>query len=266
MTTLGTANIAHHPGDDPGRGDSLKARGIAKPRCGICQFRLSTGKQPSSVDAEGHTALLCEAEAPGLLPEFGISARRGCTSCTNIFNFLLRHGAVQADLQQRGARWLEIRIVRSDKTAQNFVFVTDPTFSPEELSRIYPPLGRGLAAAAIKGTAEDQTLGLAKHWWEMCTREHHCRVGPCSYIPHRLLRLEHNDDDEAATHVSLVENLAGPVEYVALSHRWSEETKAVSLLTSNRHQMSQRGLVSSQLPRLSAYISASAEKIRAACC
>lgn len=254
----------NHPEDGPFPGELLKARGMAKPRCGICQFRLSSGKQPSSVSEIEYTASDCEDEAAGLLPDLQVSAHRGCTSCKNILNFFLRQGAVKAELQRRGARWLEIRIARSDKTFQDFIFMTDPTFSPDELSRIYPPLGRGLTAAEIKSTAENQTLDQARHWWEMCSREHRCQVGPCSYIPRRLLRLEHSAD-EAATVISLVEDLAEPVEYVALSHRWSEETKAVSLLASNRRQMLDNRLLSSGLPRLRMYLAVSTVNIRTTC-
>lgn len=157
-----------------------------------------------------------------------------------------------------------MRIVRSDETIQDFVFMTDPTFSPEELIRIYPPLGRGLRADEIKSTAESQTIDQARQWWETCSREHHCQGGPCSYIPRRLLRLEHSAD-EAATVISLVEDLAEPVEYVTLSHRWSEETKVVSLLTSNRRQMLDNGILSSDLPRLSMYIAVFVVDIRTTC-
>lgn len=254
----------NHPEDGPFPGEPLRARGMAKQRCGICQLPLSTGKQPSSVSENEYTVYDCETRAAGLLPDLQVSANRGCTSCRNILNFFLRQCAVRADLQRRGVRWLEFRITRLDKTSQECVFMTDPTFSPEELSRIYPPLGRGLTAAEIKGTAENQTLDQARHWWEICRREHHCQVVPCSYIPRRLLRLEHTADD-AATVVSLVEDLAKPVEYVALSHRWSEETKAVSLLNSNRRQMLDNGLLSSELPCLSMYLAVSTVNIRTSC-
>lgn len=250
----------NHPEGGPSPVESLESRGMAKPRCGICQFRLSTGKQPSSVSENEYTVSDCEDEAAGLLPDLQVSAHRGCTSCRNILNFFLRQGAVKAEIRRPAARWLEIRITRSDKTFQDFVFMTDPTFSPDELSRIYPPLGRGLRAAEIKSTADNQTLDQARHWWEICSREHHCQVGPCSYIPRRLLRLKYTADD-AATVVSLVEDLTEPVEYVALSHRWSEETKAVSLLTSNRRQMLDNGLLSSDLPCLSMYIAVSTVRI-----
>lgn len=159
----------NHPEDGPFADEPHKARGMAKPRCGICQFRLSVGKQPSIVSENEYTVSDCEAEAAGLLPDFQVSAHRGCTSCKNLLNFFLRQGAVKADLRRRGAPWLEIRITRSDKTFQDFVFMTDPTFSPDELSRIYPPLGRGLRTAEIKSTAENQTLDQARHWYPALT-------------------------------------------------------------------------------------------------
>lgn len=53
--------------------------------------------------------------------------------------------------------------------------------------------------------------------------------------------------------VQLMQDLTEPVEYLTLSHRWSEETLDVSLVNSNRSDRMENGIMSSDLPRLGEY-------------
>lgn len=226
------------------------ARAAGKPRCGVCLFPLGPGARSSNVDVDEDLYPIKHTMAKSTLREFQVSAARGCTFCDSILNFALGRGAVQVKFKQ-ASHWRGVVISRENGTFENFLLLAPPNKSHEELNnQEFNFVCRGLGAASIKGTAEDEVLDKARLWWDRCTREHHCRPQPCSYIPHRLLRIDHRPD-ETATVVWLVEDLTAPVEYVALSHRWSEETKAVSLVNSNRRQRMEKGVLSSNLPRLS---------------
>lgn len=130
------------------------------------------------------------------------------------------------------------------------VFLAPP--NEENYNQGHSSICRGLGTVSIRGTAENWVLDEARLWWERCTQEHNCRAEPGTYIPRRLLRVERASGQTAGV-VRLVEDLAEPVEYVALSHRWSEETKAVSLVNSNRCKRMEEGVLSSALPRLSEF-------------
>lgn len=236
--------------DDPFQIEDDYARGAGQPRCGVCLFPLGTGARPSNVDVDEDLSRIQHTMANSTLREFQVSAARGCAYCINILNFALGHGAVQLRLKQ-GSEWRGIVIYRENGTSENFLFVAPPNKSHKDLNnRGYNFVCRGLGAASIKGTAEEEVLDKARLWWDRCDREHKCRPQPCSFIPRRLLRVEHCPD-ETATVVWLVEDPTTPVEYVALSHRWSEETRSVSLVNSNRRQRMENGVLSSDLPRLS---------------
>lgn len=229
--------------------ESSSARGEGHPKCGVCLFPLCPDAKPSHIDVERlslirNTAVLSTGRA------FQMSADRGCTSCRAVSDFAAEHGAVDLELEQRSS-WWEIAIYRDDGTSESFVFLAPPDKTPEDMDdQEHNSICRGHGAASIKGTVEDEVLGKARLWWERCIREHRCQTGPSSFRPRRLLRLEHSPD-ETETVVRLVQDLTEPVEYVALSHRWSEETLAVSLVNSNHSERMEKGLLSSDLPRLS---------------
>lgn len=225
------------------------ARGAGKPRCGVCLFHLVPEAKPSNVDTDEDLSLIENTWARSTRREFQASADRGCPFCRNILHFALNHGATDLSLKQQSA-WRGVSITMDNGTVEPFVFLAPP--NDEDYDQGHSSICRGLGTASIKGTAENKVIDQARLWWENCTREHDCRAGPCTYIPRRLLRLE-RDSDQTAAVVRLVEDLTEPVEYVALSHRWSEETKAVSLINSNRCERIERGVLISTLPRLSEF-------------
>lgn len=225
------------------------ARGPGKPRCGVCLFHLVPEAKPSNVDTDEDLSLIKNTWARSTRREFQASADRGCPFCRNILNFALNLGATDLSLKQQ-SDYRGISIAMQDGTFEPFVFLMPP--SDEDPDPGHSSICRGIGTVSIKGTAENEVLDEAKLWWERCTQEHNCRAGPCTYIPRRLLRVERASGQTAAV-VRLVEDLTEPVEYVALSHRWSEETKAVSLVNSNRCERMEEGVLSSTLPRLSKF-------------
>ncbi|KAJ0109411.1 Uncharacterized protein J7T55_000336 [Diaporthe amygdali] len=235
----------------PFRGEPKGSRGAGKPRCGVCLFLLSPGAHPSNIDADKDITQTVGTYLKFTRKEFVASADRGCTSCRNILKFALHRGAIQLESDQ-GPFWRGISISDSRMTHGYFIFLTQHTIPMTDSYQGYPLICRGNATANLEGTAENRVLDRARRWWEMCNSEHNCRRRPCSYIPRRLLRIEHNSDETASV-VWLVEDLTEPVEYIALSHRWSEETKAISLLNSNRCQRIEEGLPCSHLPHLSEF-------------
>lgn len=225
------------------------ARGAGKPRCGVCLFHLVPGAKPSNVDADEDLSLIENTWARSTRREFQASAGRGCIFCRNILNFALNHGATDLSLKQQ-SNWRGVSITMENGTVEPFVFLAPP--NAENYNQGHSSICRGVGAVSIRGTAENEVLDEARRWWEGCTQEHNCRAEPCTYIPRRLLRVERASGQTAAV-VRLVEDLTEPVEYVALSHRWSEETKAVSLVNSNRCERMEKGVLSSALPRLSEF-------------
>lgn len=223
------------------------ARGAGKPRCGVCLFHLVPGAKPSNVDADEDLSLIENTWARSTRREFQASADRGCPFCRNILNFALNHGATDLSLKQQSG-WRGVSITMENGAVEPFVFLVPP--NDENYYKGHSSICRGLGTASIKGTAENEVLDEARLWWERCTQEDGCRAGPCTYTPRRLLHVEPASGQTAAV-VRLVEDLTEPVEYVALSHRWNEETKAVSLVNSNRCQRMEEGVLSSELPRLS---------------
>lgn len=225
------------------------ARGAGKRRCGVCLFHLVPEAKPSNVDADEDLYLIVNTWVRSTRREFQASADRGCPFCRNILNFALNQGATDLSLKQQ-SEWRGVSITMENGAVQPFVFLVPP--NDEDHAPGHSSICRGLETMSIKSTAENEVLDEARLWWERCTQEHYCRTGPCTYSPHRLLRVERASGQTAAV-VRLVEDLAQPVEYVALSHRWSDETKAVSLVNSNRCERMEEGVLSSALPRLSEF-------------
>lgn len=236
--------------NDPFKYEDPSARGAGKPRCGVCLFPLVGGATASNVDADEDLSLFKSSWATSTRREFRASAARGCTYCASILSFAHDNGAIELKLSQRDF-WRGIVIIKDLRGShETFVFLAPPGKTHEDLDGgKHSSIGRGVGAASIKCSAENEVLDKARSWWETCSEKHDCRTGPRCDTPTRLLRLEHSPD-ENATVVWLVEGITQPAEYVALSHRWSEETKIVSLVNSNWLERIEKGMSSTDLPRL----------------
>lgn len=248
--------------EDRFAGEHEGARGAGKPRCGVCLFPLVAGATASNVDADEDLSFIKSTRVEFTTKGFRASANRGCTYCARILSFARDNGAIDLDMFHFHF-WRRIHITYKDfrRDPTTFVFLAAlGKFHGDLDSGRHSSIGRGLGAASIQGTYEIEVLDKARLWWEMCSKEHDCRLGPRHYTPSRLLRLEHRPD-EAATVVWLVEGMTEPVEYVALSHRWSKETEAVSLFNSNRHERIKTGMLGFKLPRLSESASTSSAHV-----
>lgn len=217
---------------------SSDSRGAGNPNCGVCLLPLRKGARPSNVDADlvhyyGQAFGLKEVEA---------SSSRGCRFCRNIFKFALSCGA--DDLWVRHDFHLFLIATKSDGTFTRFIFTVPLKVPCEDLPRGLR-LCRGRETIKMTSTADDHVIDQAKLWWETCMRKHKCQEGYRPYKPTRLLRLEPND-----TVIRLV-TVTQPVQYVALSHRWSKETEEISLSSLNLYQRIEMGILITQLPRLS---------------
>lgn len=222
----------------------------SNPRCGVCLFPLGPGTWPSKMDIKEE----CNRDPRRFGPEeldVEASASRGCTFCNNIDKFGLQCRAVELSLDKNG-----VSLTKSDGTITSFIFVVPPTRLyndlPRELERECSLLGkhrlcRGLGTIKMNSTADYHVLDQAKLWWETCVRRHNCQGGRSSFTPTRLLRIEHRSDDTVIRLVAVTQ----PVQYVALSHRWSQETEKISLSRSNQLERMGKGILSIELPRLS---------------
>lgn len=224
---------------------SERGRGASHPRCGVCLFLLKPGIRASNNDTEEKICYLAEWFGR---KGFEASARRGCTICKKIIKFALRCGAPELCIDKDGT-CRRITIFKSDGTWTNFIFVVPPTAPYADLLRYPHRLCRGLGTIKMKSTADDHVLDRAQLWWEMCIRDHKCQEGRCSYTPTRLLRLENRFDDT----IVWLTTVAEPVQFVALSHRWSKETEKISLSSLNLHERMENGIPSTELPRLSEF-------------
>lgn len=210
------------------------------PNCGVCLLPLSKGARPSNIDAD-HVHFWGQVFGP---KEIEASSSRGCEFCRNISKFALSCGG--DGLWVRHDWHLFVVAPKSDGTFKRFIFTVPPEAPCEDL----PPairLCRGRETVKMRSTADDHVLDQAKLWWETCVRKHKCQEVQCTYKPTRLLRLEPEPNDT----VIRLATVTQPVQYVALSHRWSKETEEISLTWSNLHQRIDNGILIAQLPRLS---------------
>ncbi|EHK24031.1 uncharacterized protein TRIVIDRAFT_128569, partial [Trichoderma virens Gv29-8] len=94
-----------------------------------------------------------------------------------------------------------------------------------------------------------EALDQAAKWLTECRASHEeCRVSDAAFVPNRLLYL--GDDRTDSNTLELVEKPDRPIPYAALSHRWTKETPAKSLLTSNLLDRKQHGMPIASLPRM----------------
>lgn len=211
------------------------------PNCGICLLPLSKGARPSNIDADPHDRFGRQVFGP---KEIEASSSRGCEFCRNLFKFAL--SCCTDGLWVRHEWHLFLVAPKSDGTFTRFIFTVPPEVPCEDL----PPairLCRGRETIEMTSTADDHVIDQAKLWWETCVRKHKCQEVYRTYKPTRLLRLEPKPNDTVVRLVTVTQ----PVQYVALSHRWSKETEEISLTSSNLHQRIEKGILVAQLPRLS---------------
>lgn len=183
------------------------------------------------------------------LKEVEASSSRGCEFCREILKFALSCGAIDLSTDQASdPRCLEV--ITSDETSSRFIFVVPLAFPYEPRRKaLKSRLCRGKETIKMNSTADDHVIDQAKLWWEACIRKHKCQPVSCSYKPTRLLRLEHKSNDTVIWLVTVTQ----PVQYVTLSHRWSKETEEISLSWSNLHRRMERGILATELPRLSKF-------------
>lgn len=228
---------------------SNSTRRAGNPCCGVCLFPLSKGVRPSNADADPRY----ESREKFGLKAVEASSSRGCRFCRRIFRLALSCGAVGLCIDQRDEPRM-LTVTKSDGTSTRFIFMVPMDFPWRKLPRTYR-LCRGRETIKMTSTADDDVLDQAKLWWEICMRKHKCQEVHHSFKPTRLLRLEHKPDNTVIWLVSVT----SPVQYVALSHRWSKETAETSLCSSNLQQRVEKGILVTELPRLSKFTFATSD-------
>ncbi|KAL6696888.1 heterokaryon incompatibility domain-containing protein [Trichoderma pleuroticola] len=226
--------------------------------CGACLFELTPTAESLPSDISGRYEYAF-AESDDY--EFGFadlikSSKRGCDRCKALASAFESLGAAgfevarwEPNLNSPGSPLLEIP--SADGTSQVFEICSSEApldkavfFADEPSPHIVLCRGHKLS----RTTGDDETLDQAAKWLTECRTSHgECRVSDAEFVPNRLLYLGNGRADSNI--LELVEKPA-TVPYAALSHRWTKETPAKSLLTSNFLDRKQHGMPIANLPRM----------------
>ncbi|KAJ4861465.1 heterokaryon incompatibility protein (HET) domain-containing protein [Trichoderma breve] len=228
--------------------------------CGVCLFELNpTAKSHAlSSDIGGRYEYAFEESDDH---EFSFadlikSSKRGCDRCKALASAFESFGVAgfevarwEPHLNSPGSPLLEI--TSADGTSQVFEICSSETpldrpvfFADDPLPHVV--LCRGYKLS--RTTGDNEALDQAAKWLTECRTSHgECRVSDAEFVPNRLLYL--GDSRTDSNILELVEKAAA-VSYAALSHRWTKETPAKSLLTSNFLDRKQNGMPIAYLPRM----------------
>ncbi|KAL6827918.1 heterokaryon incompatibility domain-containing protein [Trichoderma camerunense] len=226
--------------------------------CGACLFELNPTAKSLSSDIGGRYEY---AFAESDDHEFSFtdlikSSKRGCDRCKALASAFESFGVAgfevarwEPHLNSPGSPLLEIS--SADGTGQVFEICSSeapldrPVFFADDPSP-HVVLCRGYKLSRTTGDSE--ALDQAAKWLTECRTSHgECRVSDAEFVPNRLLYL--GDSRTDSNILELVEKPA-PVPYAALSHRWTKETPAKSLLMSNFLDRKQNGMPIAYLPRM----------------
>ncbi|KAL7955819.1 heterokaryon incompatibility domain-containing protein [Trichoderma compactum] len=226
--------------------------------CGACLFELNPTAKSLSSDIGGRYEYAF-AESDG--HEFSFadlikSSKRGCDRCKALASAFESFGVAgfevarwEPHLNSPGSPLLEI--ASADGTSQVFEICSSETpldravfFADDPLPHVVLCRGHKLS----RTTGDNEALNQAVEWLTECRTSHgECRVSDAEFVPNRLLYL--GDGRADSNILELVEKPA-PVPYAALSHRWTKETPAKSLVTSNFLDRKQHGMPIANLPRM----------------
>ncbi|KAL6871744.1 heterokaryon incompatibility domain-containing protein [Trichoderma longibrachiatum] len=239
--------------------DKLKALVHKKEKqwCGACLFELPPTAKSLPSDISGrYEYAFAESDSHDFTPALlANSSERGCDRCTALASALEKLGVAdfkeaswQPNLNSPGSPTLEITDANDALHVFELCSSEAPLEEPAFFTDDAPPhavLCRGYKIS--RTTGDDEALDQAAKWLKNCQAHEKCQVEHAGFVPTRLLYLgpERTDTDV----LDLVENMES-VPYAALSHRWTDETPSISLLTTNLSARRQHGMPIVSLPRM----------------
>lgn len=182
------------------------------------------------------------------------SQERGCKPCANMLEFLKQDMGPEALASEPKLQWRTrayhtgwpCLIVEGPQEHSYFqVFVETSPYDADIIDkRLHPCMN--ISEDISGSTADDVAIGRAETWLAECKASHEKCKKVQEFVPTRLLSI--SEDTER---LFLVENQGGRlVEYAALSHRWSEATKSMSLTKSSHARILKDGIPLNRLPRM----------------
>ncbi|KAL7930801.1 heterokaryon incompatibility domain-containing protein [Trichoderma chlorosporum] len=227
--------------------------------CGACLFELNpTAKSlPSDIDGRYEYGFAKSDDREFSFADLIKSSKRGCGRCATLASAFESLGAAGFEV----ARWWPnfnspgspfLDIPNADDTSQAFELCSAEAPLDKAVLFADDPAPHAVLCRGYKlsrSTGDDEALDQAAKWLTECQTSHdNCRVSDSAFVPNRLLYLGDNGADSDI--LELVEKPKSPVPYAALSHRWTKETPAKSLLTSNFPDRKQHGMPIAYLPRM----------------
>ncbi|UKZ76764.1 hypothetical protein TrVFT333_004474 [Trichoderma virens FT-333] len=227
--------------------------------CGACLFELNpTAKSlPSDISGRYEYAFAESDDHEFSFADLIKSSKRGCDRCKALASAFESLGAAgfevarwQPHLNSPGSPLLEI--LNADDTSQIFEICSSEASLEKAVLFADDPSPHAVLCRGYKlsrSTRDSEALKQAAKWLTECRTSHEeCRVSDAAFVPNRLLYL--GDDRTDSNTLELVEKPDRPIPYAALSHRWTKETPAKSLLTSNLLDRKQHGMPIASLPRM----------------
>lgn len=182
------------------------------------------------------------------------SKERGCEPCAIILEFLGQSLgrealATEPKLQWHNKAYLTgwpcLKVVGPEANKYFQVFVESGPHDVNVIDGKFHPC-MNISEDISGSTDDDVAIGRAATWLADCRAGHEKCTRVQDFVPSRLLSISKDPEK-----ITLVEGEGGRhVEYAALSHRWSEATKSMSLTKSTRSRVLEGGIPFHQLPRM----------------
>lgn len=218
----------------------------------MCLFKLEPDVRSLKLDVDSSQDLLfSESDYHEFTrDDLAKSAGRGCTRCKRLTAIFESSGA-----DFTTARWWPAHPGTGEpylelvETSLKFELNALPNGDKQLLQRddginsLHPCIRRG--SRVVGSTGDDRCLDQAAAWLDSCRQRHDdCSSNEAMFCPARLLFL----GDENTEMIRLIENPPKEIPYVALSHRWTEETLKVRLVHSNHSERLSSGFPLSEFP------------------
>ncbi|KAK5997174.1 hypothetical protein PT974_02527 [Cladobotryum mycophilum] len=229
---------------------ALKSLTRKKRRCGACLFELSSKAKPLDTDLHRDWMYIfatCDWH-DFTFESLEASAKRGCETCVALIGALKQFGTTFTT-----ASWIPDRnpfggrhpILQIENSKERFELLTSDRVVDKGVPSLHPVVNRGRKLSGSTGghLAMSQVI----KWLDECRQNHEgCSVRDHWFVPTRLIYVGGEDPDV----VELIENPEPSTVYAALSHRWTQETIAVRLETSNLSRRKQKGIRISEFPQM----------------
>jgi hypothetical protein len=229
---------------------AIKRLVYPKERCGACLFMLNPEAKPLKIDVDADLKTLFYTYDTHSVRHADLleSAARGCTTCARFVKGLRQLKVADFITMEWEPRKIASQTrspLLTDSGEMLELCMPPGDFKDDMPNYLHPAICPGVRLAGHTG--DDKALDQVAAWLDKCKRDHEfCGQGMVTFTPTRLLYLA-RDDPEV---IRLIERPQSPVRFAALSHRWSESTKAACLTATNVEQRKSDGIPLSVFPRM----------------